>query len=124
MLTSPSTNLRGNTMGMGPGEVAVHGPAMFKDNLQRVFVPVDRVSDMQTRLNTTLGSGHSVQVLSFEGQTRFLEQQRQSLGRTSNNPAHLALRADETVSSNLNANEDKRKFFYNMAGDNMGVPTI
>ncbi|WNG44819.1 hypothetical protein F0U60_12495 [Archangium minus] len=116
--------LNAKPMGMGPGEVAVHGPAMFKDNLQRVFVPADRVADMQSRLNTTLGPGHSVQVLSFEGQTKFLEQQRQSLGRTPNNPAHLALRADENVSSNLSANEDKRKFFYDMAGSDMGVPTI
>ncbi|PTL79531.1 hypothetical protein [Vitiosangium sp. GDMCC 1.1324] len=116
--------LSAKPMGMGPGEVAVHGPAMFQDNLQRVFVPANKVSDMQSRLNTTLGANHPVQVLSFEGQTKFLEQQRQSLGRTSNNPAHLALRADETVSSNLNANEVKRNYFYNMAGNDMGVPTI
>lgn len=117
-------SLNAKPMGMGPGEVAVHGPVMFKDNLQRMFVPVDKTSDMRTRLDSTLGPGHNVQVLSFEAQTKYLEQQRQALGRNPSNPAHLALRADENVSNNLNSMENNRRHFYTMAENQMNVPTI
>ncbi|WP_224367514.1 hypothetical protein [Hyalangium versicolor] len=124
MFDFKGNGLDAKPMGMGPGEVAVNGAVPFKDNLQRVFVPADRVSDMQSRLNSSLGPNHNVQVMSFEGQTKFLEQQRLNLGRDSNNPAHLALRADETTMTNLNGMEDKRKYFYGMAGEQMNVPTI
>ncbi|WP_224243212.1 hypothetical protein [Hyalangium gracile] len=117
-------NLNAKPMGMGPGEAAVHGPVMFKDNLQRMFVPADKVKDMQARLDATMGPGHNVQVLSFEGQTKFLEQQKKANGANASNPAYLALREDGVVSSNLNRMESNRQTFYNMAGENLNVPTL
>jgi hypothetical protein len=79
---------------------------------------------MKSRLDTMMGPGHNVQVLSFEGQTKYLQQQRESLGHTANNPSHLALRADENVMGNLSRSEDKRTIFYEMAEKQMGVPTL
>ncbi|MDC0711249.1 hypothetical protein POL68_22455 [Stigmatella sp. ncwal1] len=108
-------DLGAQPMGMAPGEAAVHGPALFKDHLQRVFVPGDKVAEMKGHLQDMLGPDHPVQVIPFEAQQKFLAHQADDKKSPNARGAYLAQRTDHSVFEGLERNELKRTTFYDYA---------